>query len=84
MKIQRFKGKLKKSGEVLTNLSLYIEDDDYWFVKDLKRIDGAEYNGIMYAENEFLELEEYFEEINNKDKIDIFDMDWFIKAQTAK
>lgn len=84
MKIQKFKGKLKKSGEVLTNLLLYVEDDDYWFIKNLKWIDGDEYNGIMYSENEFSELEEYFEEINSKDKIDIFDMDWIIKAQTAK
>ena len=38
----------------------------------------------MYSENEFSELEEYFEEISSKDKIDIFDMDWIIKAQTAK
>lgn len=84
MKIQKFKGKLKKSGEVLTNLSLYVEDGDYWFIKNLKWIDGTEYSGIMYTENEFSELEEYFEEINSKDKIDIFDIDWIIKAQTAK
>lgn len=63
MKIQKFKGKLKETGKVVDNLQIYKDDENFWFVKNLKWIDGAEYNALMYFEKEFESIEEYFEEI---------------------
>lgn len=63
MKIQKFKGKLKETGKVIDNLQIYKNTEGFWFIKDLKWIDGAEYNALMYFENEFKNIEEYFEEV---------------------
>lgn len=63
MRIQKFRGKLKKDGEILENLQLYKEGINHWFINNLRWIDSLEYNGLMYADYEFEEIEEYFEEI---------------------
>lgn len=64
MKIQKFRGTLKETGEVVDNLRLYKDDKDesFWFIKDLTWIDEERYDALMYLEWEFENIEEYFEE----------------------
>lgn len=65
MKIQKFRGTLKETGEVVDNLRLYKDDKDesFWFIKDLTWIDEERYDALMYLEWEFENIEEYFEEV---------------------
>ena len=80
MRIQKFRGKLKKDGAVLENLQLRHSGDNHWFVHNLRWIVGVGYDGSVYSDDDFEEIEEYFEEIDGTNR----GPDWFIKAQTAK
>ena len=60
MKIQKFRGTLKETGEVVDNLRLYKDDKDesFWFIKDLTWIDEERYDALMYLEWEFENIED--------------------------
>lgn len=67
MRVQRFKGELKYTTQIVDDLILYKDTEAaggvFRLIKDLYWVDGYEYSAKTYDIDEFDRLEEYFIEV---------------------